>query len=135
MASYQNFLFSAEPSGVFFARVKTALSNFCDSLTRTTSLMADDRRARIEFYREEYYFYLALVEESWVAEESREIADNQAKRSEAEVIRNCPYRLEFYGDDDLNMDYFNDYFALMEEIQKIPGAIIFDYPNGKFFGD
>jgi hypothetical protein len=33
------------------------------------------------------------------------------------------------------MDYFNDYFALMEEIQKIPGAIIFDYPNGKFFGD
>lgn len=97
--------------------------------------MADDRRARIEFYREEYYFYLALVEESWVAEESREIADNQAKRSEAEVIRNCRYRIEFYGDDDVNMDYFNDYFALMEEIQKIPGAIIFDYPNGKFFGD
>ena len=97
--------------------------------------MADDRRARIEFYREEYYFYLALVNESWVIEESREIADNQAKRSEAEVIRNCPYRLEFYGDDDLDMEYFNDYFALMEEIQKIPGAIIFDYPNGKFFGD
>lgn len=97
--------------------------------------MADNRRARIEFSREEYYFYLALVDESWVTEESRAIADNQAKRSESEVIWNCPHRIEFYGDDDLNMNYFNDYFALMEEIRKMPGAIIFDYPNGQFFGD
>ncbi len=134
MASYQNFLFSAEPSEVFFPRVKAALKSFCEGLKRTTSLMADDRRARIEFYREEYYFYLTLVDESWVVEESREIAENHATRSESAVIRKCTYRIEFYGDDDVNMDYFNDYFGIMEELQKIPGIIIYDYPNGTFFG-
>lgn len=97
--------------------------------------MADDRRARVEFYREEYYFYLSLVGESWVVEESREIAENNATRGESVVIRECSYRVEFYGDDDLNMDYFNDYFGIMEELQKIPGIIIYDYPNGTFFGD
>lgn len=97
--------------------------------------MADDRRARVEFYREEYYFYLSLVGESWVVEESREIAENNATRGESVVIRECPYRVEFYGDDDVNMDYFNDYFGIMEEFQKIPGIIIYDYPNGTFFGD
>ncbi len=97
--------------------------------------MSDERRARIEFYREEYYFYLSVVDETWVIEESREIAQSHGSRNESGVIRECAYRIEFYGDDDLNMDYFNDYFALMEEFQKIPGVIIFDYPNNAFFGD
>lgn len=135
MAAYQAFLFSAEPSAEAFSKLKGALKKFCSDHTRQLTLMADDRRARVEFYREEYYFYLELVDEAWVVEESREIAKNHAGRRESAVLANCSYRVEFYGDDDANMDYFNDYFGMMEEFRKIPGMIIYNYPNNSFFGD
>ena len=135
MASYQAFQFSAEPAAETFLKLKAALKKVCNDHTQTLSLMADDRRARIEFYREEYYFYLELIDEPWVVEESRDIARNHARRSESEILANCSYRVEFYGDDDANMDYFNDYFGLMEEFRRIPGVIIFNYPTNSFFGD
>lgn len=97
--------------------------------------MVDDKRIRLEFGREEYYFYFLTAEGDAVAEESREIAANHKQRPESAAIQNCRYRIEFYGEDDQNMDYFNDFFGLMEEVKKIRGTIIFDYPNARFFGD
>jgi hypothetical protein len=134
IASYQTFIFSADSSAILFAQLRQGLEKYCHAAGRPVSLMADARNARIEFGREEYYFYFLLVDKDWVAEESREIANHHSKKPFASTIRDCKYRVEFYGDDDLNMDYFNDYFALIEELQKIPGIIIYDYPNGAFLG-
>jgi hypothetical protein len=135
MASYQNFIFSSEPGDISFGHLRRALEHFCHAVGKPVSLMADARNARVEFGREEYYFYLKLVDKDWVAEESQEIANQHAKKTVASTIRDCKYRVEFYGDDDENMDYFNDYFALMEEFRKKPGIIIYDYPNSSFLGD
>ncbi len=96
--------------------------------------MADTKRMRVEYGREEYYFYLSLFEGEAALAESEDIARSRLSHPWAKTVANCAYRIEFSGDDDPDMDYFNEYFALMEELVQGAGAIVFDYPSGKFFG-
>jgi hypothetical protein len=47
-------------------------------------------------------------------------------------IRQCASRIEFYGDEDPQMDYFNEQFSLLHQLKDEPGLLIFDYLNNQF---
>ncbi|HNA80482.1 MAG TPA: hypothetical protein PKY99_13550 [Turneriella sp.] len=130
---YEKFIFSAEDQAVLFPKIVGAARSFCNSLQRTTSIMADERRLRIEFYREEYYFYFQLITEPWIIDESRDLARVHPLRQESTWLKNCAYRVEFSGDEDANMDYFDAQLDLLRCVLAIPGVAVYDYKQSAFF--
>lgn len=92
---------------------------------------------RIEVKLKDFLFTYAFIEEDWILEESEDIAKSFGKnRNDFEIIKNSRMRIEFYGGDDPDLNYFNDYLLQLEKIQKeIPSIIIFDTENGIFFDE
>lgn len=95
--------------------------------------MRDKTRMRIEFGREEYYFYFVLFDDTAAAAEAVEIAEKHTNHALSTIVRAAPYRVELWGDEDPNMDFFNAHFALMELLSVIPGIAIYDYVRGRFY--
>lgn len=80
-----------------------------------------------------YRFHFIHKDEDWVKEESAEMADNyRGTAVSKDQIRQCASRIEFYGDEDPQMDYFNEQFSLLEKLKDEPGLLIFDYLNNQF---
>lgn len=77
-----------------------------------------------------YNFYITLVTASHVATEARETAEQLEKdwageSYDKEELKQATARLDFYGDDDTDMEYFNDSLFILEEIEKLGNTIIF----------
>jgi hypothetical protein len=80
-----------------------------------------------------YRFHFIHKDEDWVKEESAEMADNyRGNAVSKDQIRQCASRIEFYGDEDPQMDYFNEQFSLLQRLKDEPGLLIFDYLNNQF---
>lgn len=80
-----------------------------------------------------YRFHFIHKDEDWVKEESAEMADNyRGTAVSKDQIRQCASRIEFYGDEDPQMDYFNEQFSLLHQLKDEPGLLIFDYLNNQF---
>lgn len=80
-----------------------------------------------------YRFHFIHKDEDWVKEESAEMADNyRGTAVSKDQIRQCASRIEFYGDEDPQMDYFNEQFSLLQRLKDEPGLLIFDYLNNQF---
>lgn len=80
-----------------------------------------------------YRFHFIHKDEDWVKEESAEMADNyRGSAVSKDQIRQCASRIEFYGDEDPQMDYFNEQFSLLQQLKDEPGLLIFDYLNNQF---
>ena len=88
----------------------------------------------IQLYYSDYEFHFDLVAEDWVLLESQDIADTFGKnRKDFSVIESSRERIEFYGGEDPDMKYFNEYLLMLEKIQaKLPFAI-FDANNSEFW--
>ncbi len=90
----------------------------------------------IEILFPAYKFTFNLNKEKWVIEESIDIAESFGKkRPDYYRIKNSKERIEFYGKEDFNMDFFNDYLLILENIQREMNVTIFDTDNGKFFDE
>ncbi len=91
-----------------------------------------DESFMLEF-AEKYKFYLKLNRETYVAEESAEIARQDFVVDEKkENIASCKSRYEMSADADPNMDYFNESLFIIEIFEKFPGVFIFDPNSGDF---
>lgn len=96
--------------------------------------MANDKQIRLEFGREEYYFYITLEDQNWVPEEMQDIAQTFLKGHPAQAyVAALPFRVSFCGEDDFEMDYFNTFLLLMEAIQAEEKVLILDTTHGRFF--
>jgi hypothetical protein len=85
---------------------------------------------------ETWSFRLYLENKPHVIFESREMADKFAQnRPDKAVIVSCDRRLFLGCDPDPNMDFFNDYVIIVQILDEIEGAIVFDPNNGKFFDE
>jgi hypothetical protein len=136
MASYARFIFPLHDADSFFERLKTVVRKFTahTSFPRVSSFMIDDKRMRLEYGREDYYFYFVWADDTIVAEEMPEITQHLFKnRPEKDLIASYKFRIEFWGEDDDNMDYFNEFLFLMETIQASEEVVIVDYQTGHFF--
>jgi len=135
MASYGNFIFPLENESDFFEKLKQAILDFYNIQSKKKPLITDEgNRLIINFNG--YQFIFSYIDEDWIVEESKDIADTFAKhRADKHKIETCSCRVEFYGDDDYNMIYFNESLSLLEIISKQMKVAIFDQNNGKFFDE
>ncbi|HEX8835059.1 MAG TPA: hypothetical protein VF719_12700 [Abditibacteriaceae bacterium] len=70
---------------------------------------------------------LVMADAPHVAEESQELAECNSFRPPFDTIGKCKRRIEVWSDPDPNMDYFNVYIGLLEQIeQQLAGAILTD---------
>jgi len=81
----------------------------------------------------QFTFELGLSKLPHVIEESKEIADQFAKGlPQQDLIAQCFSRVELVGDDDPEMQYFNDYCYIVEAIEKLGTVFTFDQGSCKF---
>jgi hypothetical protein len=135
MSAYSYFIFSLEKEKNLFEEIKEAIKKkYIDNLEESIIVQTDLNHISISFSG--YQFNFSLVQENWVVEESRDIAMTFGKnRKDNKELASCRERIEFYGDDDLNMDFFNESLSLLEMLSKEFNIVIFDYKNGKFFDE
>jgi hypothetical protein len=82
---------------------------------------------------DKFSFDIGVSSEPSVVEESAEIAAQFASdRKDKSKIAACKRRIEFESHDDPNLDYFNDYLFVTEEIEAFKGVYIFDPQAGEF---
>ncbi|PQO26639.1 hypothetical protein [Blastopirellula marina] len=68
-----------------------------------------------------------------VAEESQEIARLYAEfRPDRDEIAACRQRIDVVTTADPEMEHFNDFVLLLERLEKLPGAVLFDPENETF---
>jgi hypothetical protein len=81
----------------------------------------------------EFAFELYHTDAPHVLQESRQIASEcAARRPERERIAQCRERVELWGGDDLEMDYFNDYCFIVQAIESLARVYTFDQGSGEF---
>lgn len=80
-----------------------------------------------------WQFFIYYNDAPHVIIESQEIAYQFATdREDKGVIAACKARFELYGELDPNMDYFNDYICVLQELETFTGVILFDPKIGEF---
>ncbi len=101
-------------------------------MQKNASIEKADSTIAIRFPK--YEFTFSLISENWVLIESQDIADTFAKdRKDFSLIESSRERIEFFGGDDWNMDYFNESLLILETVSaKIP-FVIFDANNCTFW--
>ena len=133
--SYMHFIFQKEKSEDLIGKIGNILESMYsqDSKNKAEVIVSKDR---VSLKFADYQFTYAYIGEDWVQEESRDIADTFGKnRKDQSILRDSKSRIEFYGDDDFDMNYFNDYLLMLERIQRQLPVIIFDTENGHFFDE
>lgn len=81
-------------------------------------------------FNDEYRLNIAFSNEEYVNEEAIGIAqehqlDYNENTFDKTKLETCYKRFEVWGDDDFDMDYFNDSLFVIEEIEKFNDVIIF----------
>lgn len=124
---YTNFILPLAQEEGFLERIKTQLS---------VRYQLEDSGLHFIIKIKDYCFYFSFIQEDWVIEESKDIAQNVGShRADKQLIANCKSRIEVSADDDFDMDYFNDFMMLMEVISEKEKVVIFDYESGTFFDE
>lgn len=81
----------------------------------------------------DYQIRLALDDGPHVYEESQEIAQEFAQdHGLADRIRSCRERIDISGENDPEMDHFNDYCLILETIESLGEVYTFDPMQGEF---
>jgi len=81
-------------------------------------------------FSEKYKFYIYLSEKEYVIEEAEEFAQNGGldwadKPFDPKKLKTCRKRFDIWGEDDYDMDYFNDSLYIIEQVEKFSDVIIF----------
>jgi len=81
-------------------------------------------------FNEEYEFHVFFSDEEHVNQEAKELAEEyefdwNENPFDKEKLKTCIKRFEVWGDDDFDMDYFNDSLFIIDEIEKFTDVIIF----------
>ncbi|MGN7810310.1 hypothetical protein [Flavobacterium sp. 22076] len=107
------------------------LKEFLDAFYQESDnkITLSDNQITITF-DDEYNFYIYLAEEEHVNQEALEIADyleedwNETPYDK-EKLKASKKRFEIWGDQDFDMDYFNDSLFIIEQVEKFNDIIIF----------
>ena len=78
---------------------------------------------------------LRAISREEVLAESKEIADNYSGHKNKQEIASCKSRIEFWGDQDDGMDYFNEHLFILEQFMDNEKVLIYDFISGVFFDE
>ncbi|KQB39587.1 hypothetical protein [Flavobacterium aquidurense] len=128
---YSYLAFITPDSDAGLIALKNNLDTFYEKseIENKPEIVLNDHQIDIIF-DDEYRFYIAFSQEEYVNEEALEFAQENKMDWNEEVIdkaklETCYKRFEVWGDDDFDMDYFNDSLFIIEQIEKFNDVIIF----------
>lgn len=79
----------------------------------------------IAYVNEKFSFYLAINEADYVEEENVQIESDYDGKKDISWIKSCNKRIDFWSDDDKNMDYFNEHLFIMQHWQNLDLEILY----------
>ena len=128
---YSYLAFITPTSDASLIALKNNLETFYDRpvIENKPEILLEDNQINIIF-DDEYQLYIAFSEEEYVNEEALEIAQEQQldwneNTFDKTALEICRKRFEIWGDDDFDMDYFNDSLFVIEQIEQFSDVIIF----------
>lgn len=128
---YSYLAFIAHTSDASLIALKNNLETFYKRpvIENKPEIILEDNQINIIF-DDEYQLYIAFSEEEYVNEEALEIAQEQQldwneNTFDKTALETCRKRFEIWGDDDFDMDYFNDSLFVIEQIEQFSDVIIF----------
>jgi hypothetical protein len=128
--SYETFVMLPTTTQVTLPEIETRLRTlFSNSIKTRPDFQISQRADYIELNFTNYRFYVGIADEPHVLREAQEIA---AEFPEVEFKGEYDKRIEISADDDPNMDYFNDFVFIVEELQNLEGAIAYQHRIGQF---
>jgi hypothetical protein len=132
--AYGYFIFDKNIKERTLEKIQTILETHYLNSAGKPDIQLNDKLLTLKF--NDYKFHFVLNDEKWIIEESKEIAEDLANhRSDKGEIAHCSTRIEFDGDDDFDMDYFNESLFILDELSKCKDYVILDYNHGTFYDE
>ncbi|WP_394776631.1 hypothetical protein [Flavobacterium sp.] len=128
---YSYLAFIAPTSDANLIALKNNLESFYQSVTENKpEIVLENNQINLVF-EDNYRLYIAFSEEAYVNEEALEIAaesklDWNETAFDKAKLETCNKRFEVWGDDDFDMEYFNDSLYIIEEIERFNDVVIFN---------
>jgi hypothetical protein len=118
---YQSFILLPTDTDVSIEKIRRVLEGYYSGDAGTVSFESADTRLTVTI--DGWNCAISLNSKPSVIEESKEMAEMfAAKRADKDAIAASGVRLEISTDDDENMDFFNDYVEITEQLGKFEGA-------------
>lgn len=128
---YSYLAFITPTSDASLIAIKNNLETFYEKpvIENKPEIVLENDQITIAF-EDDYHLYIAFSQEEYVNEEALEIAsehdlDWNENAVDKAKLETCHKRFEVWGDDDFDMDYFNDSLFIVEEIERFSDVIIF----------
>ena len=132
--SYQHFLLLRDEE-VSLTTVGAVLEPYFEKWDEDIKLSFYNEKHLLVDMGKDYYFHFSLDTSEGVIEESKDIAQNYKGEKDKEQIASCKSRIEFWGDEDTDGDYINDFMVILEQLQSNKDIMIFDFRNNVFFDE
>jgi hypothetical protein len=126
---YQYLAFIQPGSDADLTVLKNNLVSFYAKTNRHPNISQIDKTITVAF--DNYKFQIFLSDEGHIIEEAAEIANDRTtdyaeNNFDKEKLKASSKRFEISGEDDFDMDYFNDSLFIVETIEKFKGVIVFN---------
>ena len=128
--SYTHLAFLKPGKTIELETLKSNIASRYAGTNSSISPVITEEAGMLKIALNNYNFYITLVTASHVAVEAREIAEQfeedwSGNPYDKEQLKQSTVRLDFYGDPDADMEYFNDSLFIIGQIEKTGNAIIF----------
>lgn len=128
---YSYLAFITPTSDASLIALKNNLETFYqkETIESKPEIVLDENQIDIVF-DEDYRLHIAFSDEEYVNEEALELAEQyeldwNENTFDKATLQTCQKRFEIWGDEDFDMDYFNDSLFVIEEIENFSDVIIF----------
>lgn len=129
--SYQHLIYLAPTQDFSFDDFKCQLQKYYHQNQSIKLIFTKPNKIIIDF-KNQYSFYLNYNNDETVIVEAQEMfefftndySETKISDKQKELFKQSTHRIEFYGDTDLDMDYFNEMLFLFDEIQKSLNVVI-----------
>jgi hypothetical protein len=127
---YQTIILIPANVQLAFAEVVHPLKHHFAEIKHPAEFMLEGDKLTIQM-DDDWALYVNWLND--VRIEANEIADWFAKdRPDQDVIASTDRFISTSGDQDPNMDHFNDYVYVLEVLEDLPNVYVFDPINGEF---
>ncbi len=109
---------------------KLSFSNILKELNKYSIDAITSNQACINI--ENYKFMFDFNEESYVEEETKELLQEHQEVFVSNRFVPSNTRIEIHGQDDPNMDYFNDFLHIMSKLAKHPSLLVYEQAGEEF---
>lgn len=125
---YESLIMIDKRSSISFDTLVNQIKEKYSSIDNTSIVVENEK---LDITIRGWRLSVDYSEDSHVVEESKGLADQLVGELKTKV-GTCTSRFEVSSDEDENMDFFNEYCILQQEIEELGTVYIFDCVSGEF---